>query len=284
MFCGRCGNELKEDSKFCNKCGWKVETADNGVQTVNAVRVVNNSEGVMGLDKRGLIDFLNKAKPEAERVEEFVQRIEEMREEIETLEKAISKPRQKPNKNMTLEKSIKSQKNAAICLLVIVGILVIFSIIVAAAVDMVGGLAFLAFSLFFGLMCLPLIYIVRKNKKYVEAKAITETKLAILRADAENYAKTIFYLNQLPRDYRNLLAIETMLKILENGIAGDWSQLAKAWEEQKHNWTVERTTEEALEYSKLSALYAESAAANAARASSRAGVAAVFSILNFFWR
>ncbi len=35
MYCRKCGNELKEDDMFCNKCGTKVELINNSDELQN---------------------------------------------------------------------------------------------------------------------------------------------------------------------------------------------------------------------------------------------------------
>lgn len=31
MFCPKCGNEIKENQKFCAKCGYKIEGSNNDI-------------------------------------------------------------------------------------------------------------------------------------------------------------------------------------------------------------------------------------------------------------
>lgn len=49
MYCGRCGQQLSEDSKFCPKCGWKVDRSDNDTEgserTGKEIKADTNTDG-----------------------------------------------------------------------------------------------------------------------------------------------------------------------------------------------------------------------------------------------
>ena len=56
MFCPKCGAQVKEDSKFCGKCGFAINSFDNEIITenepivqqefTNTEKIENNTQGV----------------------------------------------------------------------------------------------------------------------------------------------------------------------------------------------------------------------------------------------
>ncbi len=53
MWCQNCGNELKENAKFCPKCGMKLEIQENSnIQVSNSTHIASSNENNKQ-DKKG---------------------------------------------------------------------------------------------------------------------------------------------------------------------------------------------------------------------------------------
>jgi len=87
----------------------------------------------------------------------------------------------------------------------------------------------------------------------------------------------IQYVNLIPPNYRYPLALNEIYSYLANLRAENWKEAVNLYEEQLHRWQMEQNSEEAL-------LLQAQAAALAGKASSRAGTAALFSGLSFFFK
>ena len=87
----------------------------------------------------------------------------------------------------------------------------------------------------------------------------------------------IQYVNLIPPNYRYPLALDEIYSYLANLRAENWKEAVNLYEEQLHRWQMEVNSEEAL-------LLQAQAAALAGKASSRAGTAALFSSLSFFFK
>lgn len=60
MFCSNCGNELKENAKFCPECGNKVEPKEVTSKEQEIVNVSNNTSKLEKINTNKVIDYLKK--------------------------------------------------------------------------------------------------------------------------------------------------------------------------------------------------------------------------------
>lgn len=70
-------------------------------------------------------------------------------------------------------------------------------------------------------------------------------------------------LHAIPGDYRNAVALEYMIGLIDKGRADTWRECVDKYEEQVHRWTVETNTEEAVRYAASAASAARWAAIGA---------------------
>ena len=263
------GNEVIENENILSKSGTK------------------NDINVLELEGNGLTNFLHDAMSEAQIVDTFVAGINSYREGIENFSRIYYD-------NDSAARSCRG-KLITFSVLAVVFVSIGIYFIRAGEIDRYNAYGWRFFSILFfiptfifSVVAIVSLCYLNGHKGIIKEsgpkRAQLENELTELRARAESFAGTIQYLNKMPRDYRNSLAIATMLNIMEKGRANNWMQLADKWEEQVHRWEIERSSKEALEYSKLIALYAESTAINSAATRTSAGVAAAASIMNLFWR
>ena len=98
-----------------------------------------------------------------------------------------------------------------------------------------------------------------------------------LNAAQANLDAQIEYVNLIPTTYRFPLALDKVYSYLSSFLAETWKEAANLFEEQLHRWKIEASSAEALAIQAQTAILAE-------KASSRAGTAALFSGLNFFFK
>jgi len=99
-----------------------------------------------------------------------------------------------------------------------------------------------------------------------------------LRCDKElNENANIGCVDLIPENYRYPLALDEIYSYLADHRAESWKEAVNLYEEQLHRWKLEENSEEAL-------LLQAQTVALAGQASSRAGAAALFSGLNFFFK
>jgi len=262
------------------------------METVLASVVAGDNFRLAALDQNGILEFLNRAKPEADMVEKFTDRIEECKIAIE--ENTEENAEYNGIDDRKLSMRIKKQKGIYLTYVILASILLISTVIFGFVFSLRGGdvgisLAAVFFMLVpgapIGLFCASAVCgsNARKGEKYLTVKTQSESELSALLADMEEFKGTIRYLPFLPRDYRLALAVNTMINIIEKRGVSSWAELSDKYEEQISRWIVEQNTEEAAEYAKMSAVMTETAAVNAASANRGAGIAAAFSALSFFW-
>ena len=105
---------------------------------------------------------------------------------------------------------------------------------------------------------------------------IVEAKSKLEIAE-NNLNANIQYVNIIPENYRYPLALDTIGAFLSSFRAENWKEAVNLFEEQLHRWQMEANSEEAL-------LLQAQTAILAGKASSRAGTAALFSGLSFFFK
>lgn len=126
-----------------------------------------------------------------------------------------------------------------------------------------------------------------KQSKSRQAKLKKDIERRRAEAD-ETYKKaqtlidTAKSVHLIPKDYRHTLALTTMLKYLENGRAQNWKELADKYELQVHQWTLEKNSQESLEYQKFAALQAELTAENTRKTATATSISAVIDIARLF--
>ena len=86
----------------------------------------------------------------------------------------------------------------------------------------------------------------------------------------------------IPSEYRTPLALQTMIKYLLNGQADNWKECSHRYDEQLHWWTMEKTSAEALEIQKYTALMTELTAKRAKITAVATTISAVSDILSWF--
>jgi len=244
------------------------------------IKQLKSPRNILGLTPDELHSLLKIAHAEMKEVEKTLSRAEETLAQAEQHKIMIDALNNKDPRKKYSDYGLPETNNFAIspigmlCIMVGLASSVLYMI---SPIVPILGLIFLIYGI---------VKMIKDMKKHKEKlKHEIETKLAEadqIYAEAQQAIDSAQAACLIPSDYRYTLALSTMLKFLENGRANDWTALADKYEEQLHRWTLEKNSNEALEYQRFSALKMEEAAGSAKTAAVASTISAVINISRLF--
>ncbi|GHU34696.1 hypothetical protein FACS1894105_01930 [Clostridia bacterium] len=298
MFCFQCGKELKDGSAFCVFCGVNLkqeqEIENNSLNITNFnsgdnsnVPLITSVSQLNKLNVTELEAFLLKADKEATAIQPLLERAENILaykqswQILKTKDPRPERPDFTIHESEVLYANIRKKYIACTILGCLMGVILFGTIGIVALSN--NYLALLILPLYIIL----LIFKFRALSKYTkdsiaDTNQICDNYFEANRNQANDIWSRFIAYPAVPSDYRQPLLVSLMLGFVQSGKAESWKECLNLADEQIHRWALEDNTEEAKLYAQQAAIYAEAAYEQAKSANYRAGVAAAFSIFNYY--